>query len=182
VILDRIAPSGGRDGLSNDGSLHAAEEKVSKRTVNASDGRALLDLLAGLRQKAERRIGKPVKVVVIQESLARWLLTAPPAESQRDRKPRCGSRLDCGGQLKRRRKTDALLRTLMAWVRGERRVCSMVRPPSADEELGAEGLRGAEGLYLLARRRRGSPGRLQQLGAAEEHSCPLGFQNARQKG
>ena len=40
---------------------------------------------------------------------------------------------------KRRRKTDsidadALLRTLMAWARGERRVCSMVRPPSPEEE------------------------------------------------
>jgi transposase len=40
---------------------------------------------------------------------------------------------------KRRRKTDAdaLLRTLMAWARGERRVCSMV--PSPEDELGAEG-------------------------------------------
>src|SRR6186997_3717887 len=40
---------------------------------------------------------------------------------------------------KRRRKTDAidaegLLRALMAWMRGERRVCSMVRPPSPEEE------------------------------------------------
>jgi transposase len=39
----------------------------------------------------------------------------------------------------RRVKTDAidgetLLRTLMAWARGERRVCSMVRPPSPAEE------------------------------------------------
>jgi len=39
----------------------------------------------------------------------------------------------------RRAKTDAidgatLLRTLMAWARGERRVCSIVRPPSPDEE------------------------------------------------
>jgi transposase len=38
---------------------------------------------------------------------------------------------------KRRRKTDAidadaLLRTLMAWSRGERRVCSMVRSPSPE--------------------------------------------------
>jgi transposase len=27
-----------------------------------------------------------------------------------------------------------LLRALMAWARGERRVCSMVRPPSPEEE------------------------------------------------
>ena len=39
----------------------------------------------------------------------------------------------------RRAKTDTidgemLLRSLMAWARGERRVCSMVRPPSPEEE------------------------------------------------
>ena len=49
------------------------EEKVSKRTIAAGDGRALLDRLAGLREKAERRIGKPVKVVVIQEVDGFWL-------------------------------------------------------------------------------------------------------------
>ena len=100
------------------------EEKVSKRTVSAGDGRALLDLLAGLREKAERRIGKPVKVVVIQEAgldgfwLHRLLEAngieshvVDPASIAVDRR-------------KRRRKTDAidadaLLRTLMAWVRGD---------------------------------------------------------------
>ena len=98
------------------------EEKVSKRTVSAGDGRALLDLLAGLREKAERRIGKPVKVVVIQEAgldgfwLHRLLEAngieshvVDPASIAVDRR-------------KRRRKTDAidvdaLLRTLMAWAR-----------------------------------------------------------------
>jgi hypothetical protein len=29
---------------------------------------------------------------------------------------------------------EALLRALMAWSRGERRVCSMVRPPSPEAE------------------------------------------------
>jgi len=99
----------------------------------------LLDLLAGLREKAERRIGKPVKVVVIQEAgldgfwLHRLLEAngieshvVDPASIAVDRR-------------KRRRKTDAidaegLLRALMAWMRGERRVCSMVRPPSPEEE------------------------------------------------
>ena len=113
------------------------EEKVSKRTIAAGDGRALLDLLAGLREKAERRIGKPVKVVVIQEAgldgfwLHRLLEAngieshvVDPASIPVDRR-------------KRRCKTDAvdvdaLLRTLMAWARGERRVCSMV--PSPEDE------------------------------------------------
>jgi len=86
-----------------------------------------------------RRIGKPVKVVVIQEAgldgfwLHRLLEAngieshvVDPASIAVDRR-------------KRRRKTDsidadALLRTLMAWARGERRVCSMVRPPSPEDE------------------------------------------------
>jgi transposase len=115
------------------------EEKVSKRTIAAGDGRALLDLLAGLREKAERRIGKPVKVVVIQEAgldgfwLHRLLeangieshVVDPASIAVDRRKRRCKTdALDA----------DALLRTLMAWARGERRVCSMVRPPSPEEE------------------------------------------------
>ena len=111
------------------------EEKVSKRTIAAGDGRALLDLLAGLREKAERRIGKPVKVVVIQEAgldgfwLHRLLeangieshVVDPASIAVDRRKRRCKTdALD----------VDALLRTLMAWARGERRVCSMVRPLS----------------------------------------------------
>ena len=118
------------------------EEKVSKRTVSAGDGRARCSTCSpGF---GRRRIGKPVKVVVIQEAgldgfwLHRLLEAngieshvVDPASIAVDRR-------------KRRRKTDAidvdaLLRTLMAWARGERRVCSMVRPPSPDEELGAEG-------------------------------------------
>src|SRR3954471_2030160 len=113
------------------------EEKVSKRTIAAGDGRALLDLLAGLREKAERRIGKPVKVVVIQEVDGFWLhrlleangieshVVDPASIAVDRRKRRCKTdALD----------VDALLRTLMAWARGERRVCSMVRPPSPEEE------------------------------------------------
>jgi len=109
------------------------EEKVSKRTIAAGDGRALLDLLAGLREKAERRIGKPVKVVVIQEAgldgfwLHRLLeangieshVVDPASIAVDRRKRRCKTdALD----------VDALLRTLMAWARGERRVCSMAEP------------------------------------------------------
>src|SRR3954454_22500125 len=70
------------------------EEKVSKRTVSAGDGRALLGLLAGLREKADRQAGQGCRD---PGSRARWLLAAPPAGSQRDPKPRRGSRLDRGG-------------------------------------------------------------------------------------
>ena len=120
------------------------EEKVSKRTVSAGDGRALLELLAGLREKAERRIGKPVKVVVIQEAGPDGFWLHRLLEANGIKSHVVDPALIAVDRRKRRRKTDsidadALLRTLMAWVRGERRVCSMVRPPSPDEELGVEG-------------------------------------------
>jgi transposase len=115
------------------------EAKISKRTVTAGDGLGLLALLSELCEKAERRLGWPVRVVVIQEAgldgfwLHRLLEAkgleshvVDPASIAVDRR-------------QRRRKTDAidvegLRRTLMAWARGERRVCSMVRPPSPEDE------------------------------------------------
>src|SRR3982750_700331 len=114
-------------------------EKLSKHAVSGGDGGALLDLLARLRATAERRAGVAVQVVVIQEAgldgfWVHRLLEAngiesrvvDPASIVVDRRHR-------------RAKTDAidgekLVRTLMAWARGERRVCSMVRPPSPEEE------------------------------------------------
>jgi transposase len=114
-------------------------EKLSRHVVTGGDGAALLDLLGRLRTAAERRIGRRVQVVVIQEAgldgfwLHRLLEAngieshvVDPASIAVDRRHR-------------RAKTDAidgemLLRTLMAWSRGERRVCSMVRPPSPEEE------------------------------------------------
>jgi transposase len=114
-------------------------EKLSRYTVAGGAGGALLDLLARLRTAVERRAGLPVRAVVIQEagldgSWVRRLLEADgieshvvdPASIAVDRRHR-------------RAKTDAidgekLVRTLMAWARGERRVCSMVRPPSPEED------------------------------------------------
>ena len=42
------------------------EEKVSKRTVRAGDGRALLDLLAGPREKADRQAGQGCRDLACQ--------------------------------------------------------------------------------------------------------------------
>jgi transposase len=110
------------------------EVKISKRTVAAGDGPGLVALLKGLRETAERRLGRPVTVAVIQEAgldgfwLHRLLQAnhfeshvVDPASIAVDRR-------------KRRRKTDAidvdgLLRTLMAWARGERARWSNRRAP-----------------------------------------------------
>ncbi len=114
-------------------------DKLSRHAVAGGDGAALLDLLARLRATAERRIGRPVQVSVIQEAgldgfRLHRLLEANGIESHV-----VDPASIAVNRRHRRAKTDAidgemLLRTLMAWARGERRVCSMVRPPSPAEE------------------------------------------------
>ena len=114
-------------------------EKLSKHVVIGGDGGALLNLLGRLRASAERRGGVAVQVVVIQEAgldgfwLHRLLEAngieshvVDPASIAVDRRHRRAKTDVIDGEM--------LLRTLMAWARGERRVCSMVRPPSPDEE------------------------------------------------
>lgn len=114
-------------------------EKLSQHVVIGGDGGALLNLLGRLRASAERRGGMAVQVVVIQEAgldgfwLHRLLEAngieshvVDPASIAVDRRHRRAKTDVIDGEM--------LLRTLMAWARGERRVCSMVRPPSPDEE------------------------------------------------
>src|SRR5688572_20436752 len=114
-------------------------DKRSTHVVDGGDSTALLELLARLRTAAERRVGGPVQVVVIQEAgldgfwIHRLLETngieshvVDPASIAVDRRHRRAKTDVIDGEM--------LLRTLMAWARGERRVCSMVRPPSPDEE------------------------------------------------
>ena len=114
-------------------------DKLSRHAVAGGDGAALLDLLARLRTTAERRTGRPVEVLVIQEAgldgfwLHRLLErngisshVVDPASIAVDRRHRRAETDTIDGEM--------LLRTLTAWARGERRVCSMVRPPSPEEE------------------------------------------------
>jgi len=118
-------------------------EKFSRHTVEGGNGVGLLDLLSRSRAKAEQRYGVAIKTVVIQEAgldgfwihrLLLGLLLANGIESHV---------VDAGSiavaRRHRRAKTDTidgetLLRTLMAWARGERRVCSMVQAPSPEDE------------------------------------------------
>jgi transposase len=120
-------------------SLSPGSEKLSKRSVRGGDGPGLLAVLADLRAKAERRVGRPVKVVCIHEagldgfSLHR-LLEANGVESHV-----VDAASIAAPRRKRRAKSDGidgetLIRTLLAWLRREPRVCSMVRPPSVEEE------------------------------------------------
>jgi transposase len=114
-------------------------EKMSKHSVMAGDVAELLALFAELRRKAEARTGQSYPIITIQEAgldgfwLHRVLQqngieshVVDPASIATPRR-------------RRRAKTDrldgeALLRALLAYKRGEPRVCAMVVAPSPEEE------------------------------------------------
>ena len=115
------------------------ESKVSKHTLPACDGPALLALLDGLRGRAERRSGRAVTVVTIQEAGRDGFWVHRLLEAHGVRSHVVDPSSVAVNRRSRRAKTDridaeAMLRTLMAWSRGERQVCSMVHPPTREAE------------------------------------------------
>jgi transposase len=114
-------------------------EKMSKHTLRSNDVGGLLGLLARLRDKARDRTGETFPVVVIQEAGLDgfWIHRVLEQEGFESHVVEAASVLT--SRRRRRAKTDridgeSLLRTLMAWKRGEPRVCAMVRVPSPREE------------------------------------------------
>ena len=114
-------------------------EKFSKHVVEGGDGAGLLDLFRGRGRRRSSAMACRSKRSSFRKR--GWtdfrihrLLVASGIESHV---------VDAASiaveRRHRRAKTDAidgetLLRTLMAWARGERRVCSMVRAPSPEDE------------------------------------------------
>ncbi len=114
-------------------------EKMSKHTLRSGDVAGLLGLLARLRDKARARTGQTFPVVVIQEAGLDgfWIHRVLEQEGFESHVVEAASVLT--SRRRRRAKTDridgeALLRTLLAWKRGEPRVCAMVRVPTPQEE------------------------------------------------
>jgi len=133
------------------------ESKISKRTMAAGDGAGLLVLLAELRDRSDKRIGRQVCVVSIQEAgldgfWLHRLLEANGIESQV-----VDPASIAVDRRKRRRKTDAidveaLLRTLMSWARGERRA----RPVAACCNVTQQRVEHSARLPYMSLRRRSS--------------------------
>jgi transposase len=124
-VITSLAPGGG--------------EKMSKHAVRSGDIAALLARLSQLKEKARARTGQVFPIIVIQEAgldgfwIHRVLQTEGIESYVVDPASIATSR------RRRRAKTDridgeALVRALLAYKRGEPRVCAMVKAPTPHEE------------------------------------------------
>lgn len=113
--------------------------QLSRFIVAAHDKEAVLDPLLHQRKQAEQRTGRPVQIISIYEAgldgfwLHRWLVdhgiesrVVDPASIP-------------GARRKKNAKTDRidgekLVRALAAWLAGDGHACSMVVPPTPEQE------------------------------------------------
>jgi transposase len=114
-------------------------EKMSKHSVPAGDVTALLLRFAELKRKAKARTGKTYPIISIHEAGLDgfWLHRRLVAEGIESHVVDPAS--IATSRRRRRAKTDrldgeALLRALLAFKRGEPRVCAMAVPPTPEEE------------------------------------------------
>jgi transposase len=124
-LVTSISPGGG--------------EKMSKHDVRAGDIAALLARFAELKKRALARTGKTVPIIVVQEAGLDgfWIHRVLQGEGIESHVVDPAS--IATSRRRRRAKTDkidgeALVRTLLAYKRGEPRVCAMVRAPTPEEE------------------------------------------------
>lgn len=120
------------------GVVLPGSQKMSRYTIAGGDLKALSARLAQIREKAARS-GKPVRILSCYEAgldghwLHRWLLEQGVINHEID-----PSSIEVSRRA-RRAKTDRIdlekmMRALLAHLRGEPRVCSVVHVPSVEDE------------------------------------------------
>ena len=114
-------------------------EKMSKHTLPAGDIGALLARFSELGQKALMRTERSFPIIVIQEAGLDGFWIHRVLESEGIESHVVDPASIATSRRHRRAKTDridgeALLRALLAYKRGEPRVCTMVKPPAPEEE------------------------------------------------
>jgi transposase len=114
-------------------------EKMSKHAVAADDIAGLLARFAELKRKAQARTGRYFPTIVIQEAGLDgfWIHRVLQAEGIESHVVDPAS--IATSRRRRRAKTDkidgeTLVRALLAYKRGEPRVCAMLRVPTPEEE------------------------------------------------
>jgi len=130
-------------------------ETMSRHSVKAVALSELLRRLADLRGKAKARTGGDFPIVVIMEAGLDgfWLYRALVGEGVESHVVDAGS--IAVPRRRRRAKSDridgeCLLRVLMAYKRGEPRVCSMVRPPACRRRTAGGSLGSARASWASA--------------------------------
>ena len=124
-LITSLAPGGG--------------EKMSKHSVRAGDGAGLLQRFSQLQEKEEGRTGRHLPIVVIQEAGLDGFWIHRVLEQEGIESHIVDAASIATSRRRRRAKTDridgeALVRALLAYKRGEPRVCAMVRVPTPEEE------------------------------------------------
>jgi len=114
-------------------------EKMSKHTVRGGDVSGLLQRFAQLREKARVRTGKVFPLIVIQEAGLDGFWIDRVLQNEEVESPVVDPASIATSRRRRRAKTDkidgeTLIRSLLAYKRGEPRVCSMVKAPTPEEE------------------------------------------------
>jgi len=114
-------------------------EKMSKHSVPAGDICMLLARFSELRRKAFARTGKSLPIIVIQEAGLDGFWVHRLLQNEGIESHVVDPASIATSRRRRRAKTDridgeALLRTLLAYKRGEPRVCAMVKAPTPEEE------------------------------------------------
>jgi transposase len=114
-------------------------EKMSKHTLPAGDIGALLARFSELGQKALTRTERSFPIIVIQEAGLDGFWIHRVLENEGVESHVVDPASIATSRRRRRAKTDridgeALLRALLAYKRGEPRVCAMVKAPAPEEE------------------------------------------------
>jgi transposase len=114
-------------------------QKMSRHQVPGGDLAGLLGRFAELQRKAHARTGQLAPIVVIQEAGLDGFWIHRVLESEGIESHVVDPASIAVSRRHRRAKTDridgeALVRTLLAYKRGEPRVCAMVHVPTPDEE------------------------------------------------
>jgi transposase len=116
-----------------------AGEKMSKHTVRSGDVAGLLERFAQLREKARGRTGNVFPLIVIQEAGLDGFWIDRVLQNEGVESHVVDPASIATSRRRRRAKTDGidgetLIRALLAYKRGEPRVCSMVTVPTPEDE------------------------------------------------
>ena len=114
-------------------------EKLSKHSVRGSDVAGLLERFARLKEKTRARTGEVFPIIVIQEAGLDGFWIHRVLQSEGIESHVVDPASVATSRRRRRAKTDridgeALVRALLAYKRGEPRVCAMVKAPTPQEE------------------------------------------------